>query len=96
MSAGVLVVTSPAAATTEAVHENRTGRVAEPADVDAWVRMLRELRDDDAQAHRLRAAARAWVEDNFDAAKNSGRLAELYRTFTEEQQSLPARFNTSV
>ena len=79
MSAGVLVVTSPAAATTEAVREGETGRVAEPEDAGAWVNVLKELRDDDALAQRVRAEARQWVEVNFDARKNSGRLAELYR-----------------
>ncbi len=82
MSAGVLVVTSPAAATTEAIHEGVTGCVAAPEDAGAWVAALRELRDDDALAERLRTAARAWVETNFDAAKNSGRLAQLYAQFT--------------
>ncbi len=79
MGAGVLVVTSPAAATTEAINDRETGRVAVPEDAWAWVEILRELRDDDVQAERLRIAARAWVEENFDAGKNSGRLAALYR-----------------
>ena len=79
MSAGVLVVTSPAAATTEAIHDGKTGKVALPEDAGAWVAALCALRDDDAQAERMRAEARHWVELNFDARKNSGRLAELYR-----------------
>lgn len=82
MGAGVLVVTSPAAATTEAIIEGGTGRVAAPEDAAAWVAVLRELRDDDMQAERLRQAARAWVEENFDARKNSGRLATLYAEVT--------------
>ncbi len=79
MAAGVLVVTSPAAATTEAIADGVTGRVASPEDAAAWVAILRALRDDDAAADRLRRAARAWVEANFDAHQNSGRLAALYR-----------------
>lgn len=51
---------------------------------------MRELRDDDAQAERLRLAARIWVEVNFDAAKNSGRLAEIYREITEKKNLQPA------
>jgi glycosyltransferase involved in cell wall biosynthesis len=78
MSAGVLVVTSPAAATTEAIADGETGRVALPENAGEWVAILRELRDDDAQAERLRAAARAWVEANFDAVKNASKLAGLY------------------
>ena len=78
MSAGVLVVTSPAAATTEAVTDGVTGRVADVDDPDAWVATLIALRDDDALAERLRHAARAWVEQNFDARHNAARLAALY------------------
>jgi glycosyltransferase involved in cell wall biosynthesis len=78
MAAGVLVVTSPAAATTEAIEDCVTGRVAEPNDAGAWVRILRELGADDAQAERLRRKARAWVESEFDAYKNASRLAALY------------------
>ncbi|AHF91362.1 glycosyl transferase family 1 [Opitutaceae bacterium TAV5] len=79
MAAGVLVVTSPAAATTEAIAHEQTGLVALPEDPAAWVVALRRLAEDDALATRLRTAARAWVEHNFDANKNAARLAALYR-----------------
>lgn len=78
MAAGVLVVTSPAAATTEAIHEGETGRVAAPEDAAAWVAILRELVRDDAQCERLRSGARAWVEREFDARRNAARLSALY------------------
>ncbi len=81
MSAGVLVVTSPAAATTEAITQGITGLVApvdQPAD---WVSALRRLARDDAFAEKLRTAARRWVEENFDAHRNARRvLAEFHRT----------------
>lgn len=74
MSAGVLVVTSPAAATTEAITQGVTGLVA-PAEMPAdWVSALRRLAQDDPFAERLRAAARRWVEENFDAHRNARRL----------------------
>lgn len=78
MAAGVLVVTSPVSATTEAVSQERTGLVA---DVDlplAWVVALRRLGEDDALAERLRAGARRWVEENYDAHKNTARLVECF------------------
>jgi len=78
MSAGVLVVTSPAAATTEAITEGVTGRVVPVEEPARWVDALVALRDDDAGAARMQAAARAWVEENFDAKKNAGRIAALY------------------
>ena len=74
MAAGVLVITSPAAATTEAITQGITGLVA-PVDLPGdWVSALRRLSTDDPFAERLRAAARRWVEENFDAHKNARRL----------------------
>lgn len=79
MSVGVLVVTSPAAATTEAVIDGRTGVVAPPESAEAWVQALRRLGRDDHFAETLRRAARCWVEENFDAHRNAGRLLEQFR-----------------
>jgi len=78
MAAGVLVVTSPVSATTEAVSQARTGLVA---DVDlplAWVVALRQLAGDDKLAETLRQAARQWVEENYDAHQNTARLVECF------------------
>jgi glycosyltransferase involved in cell wall biosynthesis len=79
MAVGVLVVTSPAAATTEAVLDGVTGLVAQVESPQEWVAALRRLTVDDALAERLRAAARTWVEDNFDARRNAARLLEQFR-----------------
>lgn len=78
MAAGVLVVTSPVSATTEAVQQERTGLVC---DVDlplAWQVALQRLRDDDPLAERLRIAARHWVEENYDAHRNTDRLVACF------------------
>ncbi|MDI1320819.1 MAG: glycosyltransferase [bacterium] len=78
MAAGVLVVTSPISATTEAISQERTGLVA---DVDlplAWVVALRRLAEDDKSAESFRLAARRWVEENYDAHKNTARLVECF------------------
>jgi glycosyltransferase involved in cell wall biosynthesis len=75
----VLVVTSPVAATTEAITDRVSGLVADTADTEAWVRALRQLGKDDAMANRLRTEARRWVEDNFDAHRNAARLREKFR-----------------
>ncbi len=74
MSIGTLVVTSPAAATTEAVTDMVSGLVAPVTSAGAWVDALRRLARDDALAEALRRAARQWVEENFDAHKNAERL----------------------
>jgi colanic acid/amylovoran biosynthesis glycosyltransferase len=79
MAAGVLVVTSPVAATTEAVQQFRTGLVADADLPLAWVVALRSLATDDALAERLRAEARRWVEDNYDAHQNTDRLVECFQ-----------------
>jgi glycosyltransferase involved in cell wall biosynthesis len=79
MAAGVLVVSSPVSATTEAVQQERTGLVC---DVDlplAWRVALERLAADDALAERLRQAARRWVEENYDAHRNTDRLVEQFR-----------------
>jgi colanic acid/amylovoran biosynthesis glycosyltransferase len=79
MCVGVLVVTSPVAATTEAVTDGVTGLVAPAEDPAAWVQALRRLATDDALAERLRSAARKWVEENFNAHDNAARLLTLFR-----------------
>jgi colanic acid/amylovoran biosynthesis glycosyltransferase len=80
MSIGVLVVTSPAAATTEAITHGVTGLVAQVEEAALWVSALRRLATDDPFAEKLRLAARGWVEDNFNAHKNAERvLAQFNR-----------------
>ena len=74
MSIGAVVITSPIAATTEAIVDGVTGMVAPAESPDAWVRVLRRLATDDEITHRLRGAARNWVEENFDAHENAERL----------------------
>jgi colanic acid/amylovoran biosynthesis glycosyltransferase len=84
MAAGVLVVTSPVSATTEAVEQERTGLVA---DVDlplAWQVAFQRLATDDALAERLRAAARRWVEENYNAHRNTDRLVECFQEAMED------------
>jgi colanic acid/amylovoran biosynthesis glycosyltransferase len=78
MSCGVLVVTSPTAGTTEAITDGVSGIVV-PEDAPArWVAALRQLASDDVLAEKFRAAARRWVEDNFDAHKNAARLLQQF------------------
>jgi glycosyltransferase involved in cell wall biosynthesis len=74
MAAGVVVLTSPAAATTEAVTHGVSGLVAEVTAPADWVGWLDRLSRDDAFAERLRTAARAWVEEHFDAHRNAAVL----------------------
>ena len=90
MAAGVLVVTSPAAATTEAVTQGVTGFVIPVENTADWVSALRRLAVEDPLAERLRAAARRWVEENFDAHRNAARLREKFREHAPRRSSEPA------
>ncbi|HXQ81845.1 MAG TPA: glycosyltransferase [Opitutaceae bacterium] len=74
MAAGVPVVTSPVAGTTEAVSDGATGVVLPVDRPDAWVGVLRRLSSDDAFCDALRLPARSWVEANFDVRTNTERL----------------------
>jgi glycosyltransferase involved in cell wall biosynthesis len=82
MSLGVMVVTSPVAATTEAIHDGKTGLIAAPEDATSWVAALGRLRRDDAFAERLRRGARQWVEESFNAHRNAERLLGHFRRVT--------------
>ncbi len=80
MAAGVLVVTSPTAGTTEAVTDGESGIVLPVDDPAAWVAALRRLSGDDVFAQRLRASARRWTEQHYDAHRN---VAVLHRLFVD-------------
>ncbi|WP_342750880.1 glycosyltransferase family 4 protein [Termitidicoccus mucosus] len=82
MSIGAMVVSSPVAATTEAVRHGVTGLVADVARPDAWVTALRRLATDADLAESLRIEARRWVEENFDAHKNAARLSACFEAQT--------------
>jgi glycosyltransferase involved in cell wall biosynthesis len=74
MAAGVPVVTSPTAGTTEAVTDGVTGVVLPVDAPEAWVAALRRMSRDDAYCELLRRNARAWVEAHFDVRANTERL----------------------
>lgn len=78
MAAGVVVVTSPAAATTEAIVHRQTGLVVPMEAASSWVAALQEVAADDALCGRMRQAARAWVEREFDAHRNAARLYQCF------------------
>jgi colanic acid/amylovoran biosynthesis glycosyltransferase len=79
MAAGVLVVSSPVSATVEAVHPGDTGLLARVEDPPGWHAALSRLASDDALAARLQRGARQWVEENYDARRNTARLAACFR-----------------
>jgi glycosyltransferase involved in cell wall biosynthesis len=77
MAAGVPVVTSPTAGTTEAVRDGVSGIVLAVDRPEAWVEVLRRLSSDDDFCELLRRHARSWIEANFDVRSNTERLLRL-------------------
>jgi colanic acid/amylovoran biosynthesis glycosyltransferase len=92
MSVGTLVVTSPVAATTEAITDGVTGLVAPVDAPEAWVAALRRLSTEDAHAERLRAAAHRWVGENFDAHQNAERLLRQFERVIAEPRTEASNF----
>ena len=86
MAAGVLVVSSAAAATTEAVQHEVTGLVADVNQPAEWVAALRRLAEDDALAERLRAAARRWTEEHYDAHQNAAQLLACFEQAVADRE----------
>ncbi len=89
MAAGVLVVTSPAAATTEAVTDRVSGLVAPVENPPAWLEAFRLIQEDPEFCERLRAAARVWVETNYNAHANAARLHALFTQAISGAEPLP-------
>ncbi|WP_221032971.1 glycosyltransferase family 4 protein [Actomonas aquatica] len=79
MAAGVVVLTSPHAATTEAITHEETGFVCRETEPEAWVTAFQRVREDDVLTERLRENARAWTEANFDAHTNAAVLHGCFR-----------------
>ncbi|RME69433.1 MAG: colanic acid biosynthesis glycosyltransferase WcaL [Verrucomicrobia bacterium] len=79
MAAGALVITTPAEGVCEAIADGETGFVRRIDDPDAWAECLTAITHDRALCRRVRRAARAWVEANFDARKNAALLLERFR-----------------
>jgi glycosyltransferase involved in cell wall biosynthesis len=94
MSIGVLVVTSPVAATTEAIADGVTGSVVPVDDTARWVSALKRFASDDGFAERLRSAARKWVGEHFDAHKNAQRLLTRFEAEIRPRE-IPQDSNTS-
>jgi glycosyltransferase involved in cell wall biosynthesis len=86
MASGVLVLSSPAAATTEAVKNRETGMIADVDKPDEWLAALRELQTDSSLCERLRAGALAWTHENYDGLKNASRLRALFEASIESRQ----------
>jgi glycosyltransferase involved in cell wall biosynthesis len=85
MAAGVPVLSTPVGGVPEALEHGVSGLMLDILDTDEWVEALQRLSKDDLFFCRLRGAARAWVEREFDAKRNATRLLEVWRGVAQDQ-----------
>lgn len=78
MIAGVLVITSPHAATTEAISDGETGWVLPVEESSRWAEALESVRRNDNGLDSIRQAARRWAEENYNGDRNARNLSELF------------------
>ncbi len=79
MASGTLVLASPISGVVEAVVDGETGFLADVEEKAIWVDRLKRIQQDDALFHRVRQKSREWVERDFSAQRNSGKLLELLK-----------------
>ena len=79
-AAGTPVVASDRGALAELVQDGRTGRLFQPGDAEALVRVMRDLLSQQSSLPALRTAARRVFEERYGAAENYEMLMSVYRT----------------
>ena len=83
MASGTLVLASPISGVVEAVVDGQTGFLANVEEKAIWVDRLKRIQQDDALCHRVRQTSREWVEREFSAQRNSGKLLELQKDVSD-------------
>ncbi len=79
MALGIPVVATAVGGIPELVEDGRTGLLAKPGDADDLARKISRLLADAGLRMRLRSAARAKVEREYNLFRNASRLYELFR-----------------
>jgi len=77
MASGTIVVASPVSGVVEAIADRETGFLRKVDDASAWLECCRCIQANDSLCEEVRFHAREWVEREFQASRNSGRLLEL-------------------
>ena len=75
---GLPVISSLAGGAGEAVCDDRTGLIVDPADTSALADAAERLAGDAGLRHRLGQAGRIWVEENFLSEINTRHLAQAF------------------
>ena len=85
MAVGVPVVSTDISAIPEVVLHAETGLLVPERDPIALAKALARFLDDAALRERTTAAARRFVEANFDNMRNAERLLELFEAYVHGQ-----------
>lgn len=76
---GAVVLAQNVAGVAEGVIDGQTGVLMTTTHPEAWAREIVRLSGDAVALAVLRRGARQWVQENFDAKKNTARLVEIVR-----------------
>lgn len=76
---GTPVVATRSGGIVDAVDDGRTGILVDEGDTEELARALRACFTDDELRLRLADAARPWVRERFDLARQTSRLESIYR-----------------
>jgi glycosyltransferase involved in cell wall biosynthesis len=79
LAAGLPVITSPVAGTTEAITNGETGWVVPLDDYEGWAQAILQCAQSSLLINRLRERSYAWVKENFDASRNAATLSGAIR-----------------
>jgi len=80
MAYGVVVLTTDVGATIEAVTDGKSGLVLPSENEEAWVDAIGQLVDGNSAMEEYRTNSRRWVEEHFNAHKNSRELRKAFRS----------------
>ncbi len=87
MAAGVLVLTSAVAGTSEVIQSGKTGALLPLDRPKEWSTTIRHIRATPAERQRLRKSAHAWVTLNFNASINATRVLAAQTAALESTHS---------
>ena len=79
MAHGLVVLSTDVGATTEAVTNGESGFILPGDDPQMWVNTVEKLIEDHGTMEEIRKNGRKWVEEHFNAHKNSSQLHQAFQ-----------------
>ncbi len=83
MASGTIVLSSPVSGVVEAITDGETGLLCAIESPNVWVDQCHRIQSDDSMCESLRLKARAWVEREFLASRNTKRLIQLFNRYSK-------------